>query len=106
MTPETWVLAILGFIGSVLMGVLVFKGGREDRIDKRRSSEIDRLDGDVKELRADMDVVKKDSRLVAGVAIRAIRVIEQDHPGSFPMTDEELEAIERTRPVINPPLVT
>jgi hypothetical protein len=102
MSPEAWVMAAFATVITGLGILSTLRGGREDRIDRKRSSEIERLDKDVIELRADMEVVKKDSRLVAGVAIRAIRVIEKDHPGTFTITTEELEAIERTRPLVSP----
>jgi hypothetical protein len=100
-TPGEVILAVLGFVGTVLGIVAVFRRGREDSIDRKRESEIERLDGDLKELRKEVDGWRLDSRLVAGVAVRAIRAI-QALPGApaFSLSNEERDALERTRPVI------
>ena len=100
MTPEAVILACLGVIVTVLGSVLVFKGGREDRIDRKRAGEIERLDGDIKELRQDIDSVRAGSRLVASVAIRAIRYIEHEGGEPFPVSELERDALERIRPVV------
>lgn len=103
MTLEATLIAIFGLIVTVGGGLFVFKGGREDRIDRKRATEIERLDKDISELRDGLDSVRRDSRLVASVAVRAIRYIEEHETGGiqqFPISDDELAALERTRPLV------
>lgn len=95
MTPEAWVLSAIGLAITTLGTVAVFRKGAGDSIDHKRETEIARLD-------ARLTIVEHDASLTARVAYRAMRYIERlpDAP-AFDVTDEELEAIERTRPLVN-----
>lgn len=93
------ILAAIGFVLTLLGIVAVFRRGTTDSIDRKRESELTRLDNRITEVETELQVVRKDSRLVAAVAVRAIRHIEQVG-GPFPVSEEEEEALERTRPLI------
>lgn len=102
MTAGEIILAIVGFAITVLGTLAVFRRGAGDSIDRKRESEITRLDRRVDEVVQELEGVVKDSRIVAGVAVRAIRLIEQGGSIKFPISDAELEALERTRPLLHP----
>lgn len=93
MTPGEIILALTGLAITTLGTIAVFRGGAGDRIDKKREIELTRLD-------KRLTIVENDSRLVAVVAWRAVRYIESLGGPEFAISKEELDALERTRPLV------
>lgn len=86
------ILGILGTIGTLLAIVAVFRKGSADSIDKKRETELARLD-------TRLTAVEHDLNLVAPVAWRAVRAI-RDSGIEFPVSEDEMDALERTRPLV------
>jgi hypothetical protein len=106
-SPEEILLAALGVVVTLFGSILVFRRGADDSIDRKRESEIERLDKRINETQAelqetknDLADVKVDGRIVASLAIRAVRWIEDHSDTTFAVSNEEREALERTRPAV------
>lgn len=99
MTAGEIILALVGFAITLLGTIAVFRRGAGDSIDRKRESEIVRLDRRVDEIAQELHSVTRDAHLVASLAVRAIRAIEKIGTVNFTMKSDEREALERTRPV-------
>ena len=92
------ILSLAGILALGLGTIAVFLTGANNRIDSKRESELTRLGDEVGELRGDIAFLRGDVGTLARIAVRAVRSI-QSGGGVFPMTEEEQEALERTRPL-------
>lgn len=84
-------LTLLGVLIALISIVAVFRTGANSRIDARRESELGRV-------YARLDVVEETQGVIVRIAVRAIKQIETSG-GTFEMSEEEIENLERTRPL-------